>query len=101
MRLRGIAAHGLVVARKLRLVKNKKPRRGDRPVAPTRFFGAAKNSIYNSIELEVPGLCLDPSGSSKQPVKPTIINAIAIRDKILFIRISSKGVSIIFINLRH
>ncbi len=35
-----------------------------------------------------------------QAVKPTIINDIAIRDKIFFIRASSKGVSIIFINVR-
>jgi hypothetical protein len=77
-----------------------KPMKTKNP-ANAGFFGTTKNSIYSWIELEVPGLCLEPSGSSKQPVKPIIINAIAIRDKILFIRISSKGVSIIFINLRH
>jgi hypothetical protein len=67
--------------------------------AEAGFFGTAKRSIYSWIELET--FCAALSGSSKQPDKPTIINAIAIRDKILFIRISSKGVSIIFIKLRH
>jgi hypothetical protein len=74
------------------LVKTKNP-------VLTGFFGTAKSSIYSWIELET--FCADLSGSSKQPVKPMIIKAIAITDSVFFIRISSKGVSIIFINLRH
>ncbi len=45
---------------------------------------------YREIELET--FCFEPSGSSIQPDKPTIINAIAKSANIFFINISSKGV---------
>jgi hypothetical protein len=65
-------------------VINKKPSR------KAGFFGLTKFFAYSEIELET--FCFESSGLSMQPVKPTIINAIAKSAKIFFIIISSKGV---------
>ena len=61
-----------------------------KPSGKAGFFGVTKCFVYSEIELET--FCLELSGSSKQPDKPTIITAIAKSANIFFIIISSKGV---------
>ena len=55
---------------------NKKPSRG-------WVFWFTRSLAYKEIELET--FCLESSGLSMQPVKPTIIRAIAKSDKTFFI----------------
>lgn len=65
------------------------------PAIKLGFLVLLKYLVYSWIELET--FCLEPSGSSMQPAKPTIINAIAKSDNTFFIRISSKGVQLFLI----